>query len=135
MRLGSHIQLRSILFLLAGAVGGGALVLVLVSAMEARRASMMKRSMGDAISISRAIELYKRDHGHYPHLGEDPAVDISHAIAPTYLKIVPAGAFGNSYIFLDDRGSPVVVMLGDGGFIVKEGKVVVCHAGALRRCP
>lgn len=97
------------------------------SLLDASVSSKIKRSIGNALALSSAIEHYKSDIGHYPGLSSNSS--LSEALTPQYLPAVPIDMFnGRPYlIFMSSSGStsiPVIVSPGRGGFVVQNGKVV-----------
>jgi type II secretory pathway pseudopilin PulG len=110
--------------LLAGVVIGFAASQAIQSALDAGTSSKVKRSIGNALVISDALEAYKRDTGHYPEQLSD-ASRLSQALIPKYLPAMPTDMYhGRPYAVVMTDATPSVVSIGRGGFIVRKHEVV-----------
>ena len=120
-------------FLLGLALGFAAAVAI-ASAVDAGKASKMKRSIGDARSLSIALERYRHVYGSYPSSRRD-AGDLRLALVPKYLSGIPSNTLsGRPYVVLYEGPSPVVVGLGRGGFIVRNGSIGSCEPYTTEGC-
>src|SRR5258707_15224077 len=106
---------RVVVFVLGAAIGF-AIPQTIQSLIDAHVASSVKRSLGNALVISRALEQYRRDNGRYPIAAQDNVVN---ALVPKYLRNVPTDFYGRSYFVVINNTAPLVVEPGRGGFIVE----------------
>ena len=118
------IRNRIVVFVVGLALGV-AIPPTIQSLIDAYIASSVKRSIANAIVISRALEQYKRDHGNFPVAAQGTVVN---ALVPKYLKNVPTDFSGRPYTVVISNPVPLIVEPGRGGFIVESGEVRVFHA-------
>lgn len=105
-----------------GVVVGVAVSQSMQAALDAYVSSAIKGSIGNALAISRALELYKQDNGRYPELSSGGS-RLAEALAPKYLREVPNNTnSGRPYVVLVN-GPAAVIAPGRGGFIVQNGEV------------
>ena len=119
----SGIHARIMLTFLIGLVIGFAISQAIQSTIDTSASSKIKRSIGNALAISDALERYKQDIGYYPKpSGHDNPLN---ALTPRYLRAVPYDTHnGKSYILLMTASTPTVISLGRGGFLVQKREVV-----------
>src|SRR5689334_4920895 len=115
------MRLRDIAFLAGGLILGFLSCYALISAIEAGRASKSIRALSEAMTISSALEAYRRDNGRYPSVASVQA-----ALVPKYLRGLSTDQLtGQPYRIVMTDGAPEVIGVGRGGFVVKGGAVVM----------
>jgi Type II secretion system (T2SS), protein G len=121
-----------LLAFLVGGVFGFLLSQAAQSMIDAGAASKMKRSIGDAIVFSAALEMYRSDNGHYP-----PVLSGDHlaqSLSPKYLRAVPTDVYGRPYLVAMNGTTAAVISLGRGGFVVQKQKLIECHPYTTEGC-
>ena len=117
----------------AGGVAGFLLSQGAQSMLDAATASKMKRSIGNAVAISAALEKFRGDNGRYPpvlngeHLGQ--------SLTPKYLREVPTDMYGRPYVVAVTEAVPAVIAVGRGGFVVQKQEVTECRPYTTEGCP
>ena len=112
----------AIVFFIGGVVGFS-LSQSMQAMLDAFKSSAIKRSMGEALAVSGALERYKQDNGRYPELSAGGS-RLSEALTPKYLRDVPRDTYnGRPFVVLPSDPAPAVIAPGRGGFIVQKGEV------------
>ena|SRR5258708_26599083 len=115
---------RTVIAFLIGGLLGGLFAVAIQSMIDSWTASMIKRSMADARSISAAIERYKDDTGRYPQTPTDDA-RLSLLLTPKYLPRIPTDGYsGKAFVVAMNGATPVVISVGRGGFIVQNREFI-----------
>lgn len=115
---------KTVLAFVIGGVLGFLLSQTMQSMLDASTASKIKRSMGDAVAISDAIERYKEEQGKYPEMPTDSA-RLSQSLVPKYLAGIPTDGYnGRPYVIAMRGETPAVIAVGRGGFVVQKREVV-----------
>src|SRR3954447_22876928 len=84
------------------------------SMLGAGAASKMKRSIGNAMAISAALEKFRDDNGRYPSaLSGD---QLAQSLTPKYLRALPTDVYGRPYVIALTGTAPAVISVGRGGF-------------------
>jgi hypothetical protein len=123
---------RSVITFFIGGVAGFLLSQGAQSVIDAGTASKMKRSIGNAIAISAALERFKGDNGRYPSaFSGDQFVQ---SLTPKYLRAVPTDVYGRPYVIAFTGAAPDVISLGRGGFAVQKQKLTECHPYTREGC-
>lgn len=123
---------KTVITFFVGGVVGFLLSQAAQSMIDAGAASKMKRSIGNAMAISAALEKFRDDNGHYPSaLNAD---QLTQSLTPKYLRAVPADVYGRPYVVAMNGAVPAVISAGRGGFVVQQQKLVECHPYTTEGC-
>lgn len=123
---------KGVVTFLVGGVVGFLLSQGAQSMIDAGTASKMKRSIGNAMSISAALEKFKDDNGRYPSaLSGD---QLAQSLTPKYLRDVPTDVYGRAYVITMTGTTPAVISVGRGGFVVQKQKLIECHPYTSEGC-
>jgi len=115
---------RTWLALLIGVVLGFGASVSIQSLLDAGARSKAKRSVADAISISRALEAFRDGNGRYPPLDHDLS-KLTKYLVPKYIQTLPArDAYDQPYLVVMDGSVPAIVSTGRNGFAIERGQVV-----------
>lgn len=118
-------------FLLGGVVGF-LLSEGIQSMIDAGAASKMKRSIGNAVTISAALEKFRDDKGRYPSaLSREQLVQ---SLTPKYLREVPTDVYGRPYVIAINGTTAAVISVGRGGFVVQKQRLIECHPYTTAGC-
>src|SRR4051794_19406841 len=116
---GRHwMRLKIVVAFLAGVVIGALIAQSAQSVLDAGEASKMRRSIGNAIALSAALEKVRDNTGSYP-----PSLyssQLSQSLTPTYLRTIPTDVHGRPFIVAMTGTVPAVMSLGRGGFMVQK---------------
>lgn len=123
---------KVVMVFFVGGVVGFLLSQAAQSMIDGGAASKMKRSIGNAMAISAALEKFKVDNGRYPPglRGEQ----LAQSLTPKYLREVPMDVYGRPYVIAMNGTTPAVISAGRGGFVVQQQKLIECHPYTTEGC-
>src|SRR5215213_6586258 len=115
-----------------GGIVGFLLSQAVQSMIDAGAASKMRRSIGNAMAVSAALEKFRNDVGRYPSVlsGED----LARSLTPKYLRSVPTDVYGRPYLIATNGTTAAVISVGRGGFVVQNEKPIECHPYTSEGC-
>ena len=123
---------KNVITFFVGGVVGFLLSQAAQSMIDAGQASKMKRSIGNAMAISSALEKFRDDNGRYPSaFSED---QLAQSLTPKYLRAVPTDVYGRPYVITLNGTAPVVIAVGRGGFVVQKQKLTQCNPYTSEGC-
>jgi hypothetical protein len=108
-----------------GAVLGFAIALSVQAMLDGYIRSTAKRVAADCLTVSEALEAYRRDNAAYPPLDGD-IQHLSAYLVPKYLRHVPtkSGMSGEPYLVVMNGARVAVIAPGRYGAVVEAGKLV-----------
>jgi hypothetical protein len=92
----------------------------------------MKRSIGNAMAISAALEKFRDDNGQYPAVLSRE--QLAQSLTPKYLREVPTDVYGRPYVIAMVESAPAVISVGRGGFVVRKQKLAECQPYTTEGC-
>ncbi len=121
------------LILLVGIILGFSAATATQGLLDAYVRSASKRTAGDAIQISKALEAYRHAHGSYPPL-DGNVEHLSQYLVPTYLRAVPTRdtTGGRPFMVVMNGSHASVISVGRYGLVV-EGEEIQGAAPWIRR--
>jgi len=123
---------KNVIMFFLGGVVGFMLSQGTQSMLDAGAASKMKRSIGNAMTISSALETFRNDNGRYPPVlsGEQ----LAQSLTPKYLRTVPTDVYGRPYVIAMNGTAAAVISVGRGGFVVQKQKLIECQPYTTQGC-